>query len=103
VVTYSDMEWWERGACRAMDFPQIFERQDQRVGRPRRFGQRPPSQNWQSAKELCASCPVTKECLEFTLNSPAPIGREPMFVAGYTPDQIAILRIQWNKRKRGTR
>lgn len=47
-------EWMERAACLGLD-PALF------------FPPRGPVENWAPAKEVCASCPVTAECLNLAL------------------------------------
>ena len=59
--------WQHRGACRgpqaAVFFPPPqFERKVERAERERR------------AKEICADCPVTKECLDYALSIKEPHG-----------------------------
>lgn len=101
MTTSRSEEWWERGACRDHPFPQIFEVRHSRRGRPRKNGTYTQRDEWDAAREVCGSCPVKKECLEAALNAPAPVaGQHEMFTAGFTPEQMSKLRVEWAKKKR---
>ncbi len=51
-IVFENPEWLEVAACRGVD-PVLF------------FPER--GEDWKPAKEVCQSCPVKVECLEFAL------------------------------------
>lgn len=99
MVTYSDSEWWERGACRDGN-PAIFEPNDLRATWRESDRRRRPRRDWSAAKALCSSCTVQPECLKFTLEHPPPLGKDELFAAGYTPEQLGQIRREWAKKRR---
>ena len=82
-----DEAWWERGLCRGIKNPWIFESPEQRGPRARWRGDQ-----WQEAKKMCRHCPVKQQCLEFVLDQPASEWQRGLFAAGLTPRQLQEIR-----------
>lgn len=72
-------DWLYEAACRGMDVS-IFYRPDNERGTPAR-------RRDQRAKAVCATCPVSKSCLDWALASREPYG----IWGGMTPDERARL------------
>ncbi len=62
----TDWEWQVRGACRGLDSSTFFHPENERgPSRARRE---------RLAKEVCARCPVTAECLQWAVRTREPYG-----------------------------
>lgn len=58
------------------------------------FPQRFDQQNVETAKLLCRSCPVYKDCFEYMLTLPKPIKSDTMIIAGLKPTEQKAARKQ---------
>jgi WhiB family redox-sensing transcriptional regulator len=78
-----DWDWQMKGACRGLDSATFFHPENERgPSRARRE---------RAAKQVCASCPVTRQCLNWALQT-----REPYGVWGgkSTEERAQLLRMQ---------
>lgn len=72
------MTWQDKAACAGKESSIFFP--DIPNGDVRGF-------YWEPARKICATCPVTKECLSFVLPFEEKAGRRDGFWAGMTPKE----------------
>jgi len=86
-TTWNTEEWRELGSCRTLDTNVFFP-----------IGQTGEAElAIARAKEVCETCPVSQECLEFAITTNQEYG----VWGGHSEEERRIVRRQWRAHQRG--
>ena len=85
-TTWNAEEWRELGSCRTLDTALFFP-----------IGQTGEAElAIARAKEVCETCPVSQECLEFAITTNQEYG----VWGGHSEEERRVVRRQWRARQR---
>jgi len=85
--TLKNYQWQEDAACKTVD-PELFFHPDQERGPEK-------DERTRQAKLVCATCTVTKECLDFAVNTRQDFG----VWGGLDEDELYVIRIRRTRKR----